>query len=134
MHNFPEGIATFMAGYKDITLGISVALAISLHNIPEGISIAVPVYYGTGKRSRAIFAAFLSGISEPVGAVLTFVFLRPFITDFLLAILFAFIAGIMIFIAFDELLPTSYKQGYRKISTIGVVLGVIVMSIGLILF
>ncbi len=134
MHNFPEGIATFMAGYKDITLGISVALAISLHNIPEGISIAVPVYYGTGKRSKAILAAFLSGISEPVGAVLTFVFLRPFINDFLLAILFAFITGIMIFISFDELLPTSYKQGYRKISTIGVLLGVIIMSLGLILF
>lgn len=79
LHNFPEGVATFLAGYEDLTLGVSITLAIALHNIPEGISVAMPVWYATGSRRRAFRCTLLSGLTEPAGAVLAFALLRPFL-------------------------------------------------------
>ena len=114
LHNFPEGIATFMAGYKDPSLGLSVAAAVALHNIPEGISVAMPVYYSSRSKRRAVFYTFLSGIAEPLGALAAFWILRPFINDAILAAVFAGIAGIMIYVAIEELIPSSRQYGHDR--------------------
>lgn len=134
LHNIPEGIATFMATNSSITLGISLAIAIALHNIPEGISISVPIYYATGSRLKALFYTFISGISEPFGAVLTYVFLSQFINDRIMGFLFSLIAGIMTHIALFELLPTSKRYGKLKITAIWFVIGVAFMVINHFLF
>lgn len=127
IHNLPEGIATFMAGYQDAGLGISIAIAIALHNIPEGISVAIPIYYSTGKKSKAVMYALVSGLSEPLGAVLTAVILWRFIDEKMLGFLFGIIAGIMVYIAFNELIPLSAKMVEQLSVFVGVVLGVFVM-------
>lgn len=127
LHNFPEGIATFMAGYEDMTMGLPVALAIALHNIPEGISVAMPIYYGTGSRRLAVKYCFLSGIAEPVGALLAFLVLRPFIDGFMLGVVFALISGIMVYIAIEELLPSSRQYGHDRLALWATLAGVIVM-------
>ena len=107
MHNIPEGIATFIATNTNISLGISLTIAIALHNIPEGISIAVPIYYSTKSRRKALLYTLISGLSEPLGALLAFLFLKPLMYNFVMGILMSMIAGIMTHIAFYELLPTS---------------------------
>ncbi len=107
LHNFPEGIATFMAGYENMTLGISIALAIAMHNIPEGISVAMPIYFATGSKMKAFKYTFLSGIAEPIGATLVFLILKPYINDLTLGMIFGVISGIMLYIAIEELLPSS---------------------------
>ena len=127
LHNFPEGIATFMAGYEDSAMGLSVALAIALHDIPEGISVAMPIYYGTGSRRLAVKYCFLSGIAEPVGALLAFLALRPFIDDFLLGVVFALISGIMVYIAVEELLPSSRQYGHDRLALWSTLGGVVIM-------
>ncbi|HIS01250.1 MAG TPA: zinc transporter ZupT [Candidatus Excrementavichristensenella intestinipullorum] len=127
LHNFPEGIATFMAGYENMTLGLSVALAIALHNIPEGISVAMPIYYATGSRKTSLKYCFLSGIAEPVGALLAFLVLRPFISDLLLGSVFALISGIMVYIAVEELIPTSRQYGHHRLALWATLAGVVVM-------
>lgn len=109
LHNIPEGIATFMASNTDINLGISMTIAIALHNIPEGISISIPIYYSTKSKTKALFYTFISGVSEPLGALITYLFLQPFINDKIMGFLFSIIAGIMIHIATYELLPTANK-------------------------
>ena len=114
LHNFPEGIATFMAGYENAALGLSIAFAIAVHNIPEGISVAMPIYYATHDRTKAVKYTFLSGISEPIGALAAFLILRPFLSDLMIGAVFAFVAGIMIYIALEELLPASRQYGYHK--------------------
>lgn len=124
-HNIPEGMATFMASNTNITLGISLTIAIALHNIPEGISIAVPIYYSTNSRAKAIFYTFISGLSELFGAIITYLFLKPFINDLALGILFAVIAGIMIHISITELLPTSLSYKNKKITFIFFIIGII---------
>lgn len=129
LHNFPEGIATFMAGYGDATLGISIALAIALHNIPEGISVAMPVYFATGDRKRALKYTFLSGIAEPVGALLAFLLLRPLINDFLMGAIFALIAGIMVYIAVEELIPTSRQYGHNRSALLSTLAGICLMPL-----
>ena len=100
IHNFPEGIATFVSGYQDAALGISVTLAIALHNIPEGIAIAMPIYFATKSRAKALKYSFLSGMAEPLGAFISFLFLKPFINDLVLGIVFAVVSGIMMYISF----------------------------------
>lgn len=126
LHNLPEGIATFISTTKDTSLGISLAIAIALHNIPEGISISVPIYYATHKKSKALLYTFISALSEPIGAILTYLFLLPFINNIVLGLLFAFIAGIMIQISLTELLPTS--TSYQTTTTkLFFVIGVIFM-------
>lgn len=134
LHNVPEGIATFMATHTNINLGISLALAIALHNIPEGISISVPIYYSKGSRGKALLYTFISGISEPFGAVLTYLFLGQFINDRIMGFLFSFIAGIMIHISLYELLPTSIKYNNKKITYLFFFIGIIFMFLNHFIF
>ena len=125
----PEGIATFISTTKDTSLGISLAIAIALHNIPEGISISVPLYYSTKSKGKAISYTFISSLSEPLGALLTYLFLLPIINEVILGLLFAFIAGIMIQISFTELLPTSTSYQISKVTKTFFVIGTIFMLI-----
>ncbi len=117
LHNIPEGIVTFIVSEKNIVLGISICIAIALHNIPEGISIAIPIYYSSKSKTKAIFYTFVSALSEPFGAIITWLFLYKFIGDTVLGLLFSFIAGVMIQISFNKLLPTgnSYNNKLAKL-------------------
>lgn len=133
IHNFPEGIATFFAAMTDRTIGISVAIAIALHNIPEGISISIPIYYATGSRRKAFWYSFLSGVSEPVGAVIGFLALRSFLSVHLVDIVFAAVAGIMVFISLDQLVPHAKKYSDGHQSVYGLISGMAVMAITLLL-
>ncbi len=134
IHNFPEGIATFTSAIKDPFLGIGIAVAIAIHNIPEGIAVAVPIYYATGSRKKSFWYSFLSGLAEPVGALLAFLVLMPFLSDIVFGIIFAGVAGIMVYISFDELLPTSEKYGKHHLSIYGLIGGMAVMAASLVLF
>jgi ZIP family zinc transporter len=134
IHNFPEGLATFAAALSDPALGISIAVAVAIHNIPEGISVSVPIYYATGSKRKAFYYSFLSGVAEPVGAVIGYVILLNFFNDFVFGILFAGVAGIMVFISLDELLPSAQKYGEHHLSIYGLVLGMAVMALSLLLF
>ncbi len=133
IHNFPEGIATFMAGISDITVGISIAIAIAIHNIPEGIAVSVPVYYATGSRRKAFTWAALSGLAEPLGAVLGYFILSFFDNPVVLGYVFAIVAGIMIYISFDELLPAAHKYGKHHVAIYGLISGIILIGISLLL-
>lgn len=124
IHNFPEGIATFFVTTQNITLGVSVAVAIALHNIPEGIAVALPIYHATGKKRLAIWYTFLSGVSEPIGAVLGLFVLHYFLPPSMIGFLFAAVAGIMIYISFDTLLPLSREYGDGHYSILGVMSGI----------
>jgi len=134
IHNFPEGIATFMAGLSDPTLGIPIAIAIAIHNIPEGIAVSVPISYGTGKRGHGFFLSFLSGLAEPVGALMAYFILMPFLSDLMFGFIFAGVAGIMVFISIDELLPTAREFGFHHLAVYGFLGGMAVMAVSLILF
>lgn len=134
IHNFPEGLATFVGGLQDPALGISIAVAIAIHNIPEGIAVSVPLFYATGSRKKAFGLSFLSGLSEPVGAMVGYFLLFQFFNDFVFGLLFALVAGIMVFISLDELLPTAEKYGEHHIAMYGVVAGMAVMAASLVLF
>lgn len=133
IHNFPEGIATFMSSYADLRLGLSMTLAVALHNIPEGMAVALPVYYATGSRSRAVGYALASGLSEPLGAILTYLLLRPYMNEIMLATLFGVIVGLMCTIAFDELIPTALSYKRPQAALAGVLTGVLVMGGGIFL-
>jgi ZIP family zinc transporter len=111
IHNFPEGIATFMSAIDNPTLGIAIAAAIAIHNIPEGIAVSVPIYYATGSRRKAFLLSLSSGLAEPIGALLAYAVLLPFLSPTLLGCLFGFVAGIMVFISLDELLPAAEDAG-----------------------
>ena len=134
IHNFPEGLATFMGALTDPTLGISIAVAIAIHNIPEGIAVAVPIYYATRNRKKAFWLSFLSGLAEPVGALLGFFILRNVFNDSMFGVIFAGVAGIMVYISLDELLPTAEEYGEHHIAIGGLVGGMAVMAISLLLF
>jgi ZIP family zinc transporter len=134
IHNFPEGLATFTAALKDPNLGIPIAFAIAIHNIPEGIAVAVPIYYATGNKKKAFWFSFLSGLSEPIGALIGFAILLPFMSPIVFGILFAGVAGIMVFISLDELLPSAREYGEHHLSIYGLVAGMIVMAGSLLLF
>ncbi len=134
IHNFPEGLATFTAALSDPALGISIAVAIAIHNIPEGIAVSVPVYYATGSRKQAFKYSFLSGVSEPVGALIGYLVLRPFFNDLVFGVLFASVAGIMVFISFDELLPAAQEYGEHHLSIYGLIAGMVVMAVSLLMF
>jgi zinc transporter, ZIP family len=133
IHNFPEGLATFVVALKEPTLAIPIAIAIALHNIPEGIAVSVPIYYATGSKRKAFFYSFLSGLAEPVGAIVGYLILMPFLNDVILGVLFAGVAGIMVFISLDELLPASEKYGEHHLSIYGLVSGMAVMALSLLL-
>ncbi|AQQ70591.1 Zinc transporter ZupT [Limihaloglobus sulfuriphilus] len=134
IHNFPEGLATFTGALKDPSLGISIAIAIAIHNIPEGIAVSVPIYYATASRKKAFFYSSLSGLSEPVGALVGYLLLMPFMNEVVFGLLFSSVAGIMVFISLDELLPAAEKYGEHHVSMYGVVTGMIVMAVSLALF
>lgn len=133
IHNFPEGMATFFAALSDLSIGIPIAIAIAIHNIPEGIAISVPIYYSTGSRRKAFVYSFLSGLAEPVGAITGFLILGPFMNDVVFGITYASIAGIMVFISFDELLPAAREYGEHHLSVYGLVSGMAVMALSLLL-
>lgn len=134
IHNFPEGLATFVSAINDPNLGIAIAVAIAIHNIPEGIAVSVPVYYATHDRKKAFLYSFLSGLAEPLGAVIGFLILMPFMSEAVMGILFGIVAGIMVFISIDELLPASQAYGEHHLSVYGMIAGMAVMSISLLLF
>lgn len=134
VHNFPEGLATFVSALQDVEIAIPIVVAIAIHNIPEGIAVSVPIYYATGNKRKAFWYSFLSGLSEPVGALIGYLILLPFINDAINGILFAAVAGIMVFISFDELLPAAREYGEEHLSIYGLIVGMIVMAISLWLF
>jgi len=133
IHNFPEGLATFAATLGAVKLGVFIAIAIAIHNIPEGIAVSVPVFFATGNKGKAFFYSFLSGLSEPVGAIIGYLILMPFLSPVLLAALLAFIAGIMIYISLDELLPMAHRYGHGHLVIAGIVAGMLIMAISLLM-
>lgn len=134
IHNLPEGVATFTSAIKNPSLGISIALAIAIHNIPEGIAVSIPIYCATGNRKKAFLLSFLSGLSEPVGAAIGYLILLPFLNEIVFGIIFAAVAGIMVFISLDELLPTAREYGEHHLSMYGLICGMAVMAVSLNLF
>ena len=133
LHNFPEGFATFVSALANPTSAIAVAIAIAIHNIPEGIAVSVPFYHATNNRKNAFLLSSLSGLAEPLGAIIGFLLLYPFLNNAVLGILFAFVAGIMVFISLDELLPSAQKYGHHHLSIYGLILGMIVMASSLLM-
>lgn len=132
IHNFPEGIATFISGMNNPSMGIAIAIAIAIHNIPEGIAVSVPVYCATGSRKKALSMSLLSGLSEPIGALVAFLLLLPIMNDTIFGIIYAAVAGIMVFISFDELLPSAREYGEHHLSILGLIIGMFLMAISLI--
>ncbi|MDR0972007.1 MAG: zinc transporter ZupT [Bacteroidales bacterium] len=132
IHNFPEGIATFISTMDNPTLGFAIAFAIAIHNIPEGIAVSIPIYQATGSKKKAFWLSFFSGLAEPIGAILAYLVLMPFLSQQLLGYVFAFVGGIMVFISLDELLPAAREYGESHISIYGLVIGMIVMATSLI--
>lgn len=133
IHNFPEGIATFMAAESNPSIGIAIAVAIALHNIPEGVAVSVPIFYATGSRKKAFLYSLLSGLAEPLGALLAFLVLMPFMSDVVLGSVLSAVAGIMVFISIDELLPAAREYGKPHVAIWGMVIGMILMAASLIL-
>jgi len=134
LHNFPEGFATFVSSLNDMTTGIIIAIAIAFHNIPEGLAVALPVYHATGDRKKAFLYALGSGLAEPIGAVVGFVILVPIMGELTLGITFGVVAGIMVYISFDELLPAARVYGNDHTTIFGLVMGMLIMAVSLILF
>jgi len=132
LHNFPEGIATFVAALSDPQLGVSIAIAIALHNIPEGAVAYIPIFYATGDKKKALMFSFLTGLAEPIGALLAFLLLMPFLNDTVMGIIFCAIAGIMVFISIDELLPTAHEYGQHHHIIYGFVGGMLMIALSLV--
>ena len=131
IHNFPEGMAVFVSSLASVETGISIALAVAIHNIPEGITVSVPVYHATGSRKKAFFWSLLSGVAEPLGALTAYLILAPFLSETLLMVIFASVSGIMVYISFDELLPLAEEYGEHHLSIAGVITGMLVMALSL---
>jgi ZIP family zinc transporter len=131
IHNFPEGMAVLFTSMHDLTIGMSLAVAIALHNIPEGIAVSMPVYYATRSRKKAFLYSFFSGVTEPVGAIIGYLVLSPFLTESILMVTLSAVAGIMVFISFDELLPVSFSRGEEHLAIGGVLVGMAVMALSL---
>ncbi len=134
IHNFPEGLATFISALQAPSIAIPIVIAIAIHNIPEGIAVSVPIYYATGNKRKAFLYSFLSGLAEPVGAMIGYLILMPFITDFMFGVVFAMVAGIMVFISLDELLPSAREYGEAHLSIYGLISGMALMAVSLLLF
>ena len=132
-HNFPEGLATFLVSSQDITLGASVALAIALHNIPEGIAVAIPIYHATGKKRTALWYSFWTGLTEPLGALIGMFLIQLFMPEMFIGFLLAAVAGIMVYISFDTLLPLSHECGDWHSAIRGLISGVVVIYLSLLL-
>lgn len=134
VHNLPEGLATFLTALNNPRLAIPIVIAIAIHNIPEGISVSVPIYHATGSRRRAFYYSFASGLAEPIGALFGYLILMPFITPALQGMVNAAVAGIMVFISIDELLPSAREYGEHHLSVYGFVFGMMLMAVSLIMF
>jgi len=134
IHNFPEGIATMMSALHDTHVGISIAFAVAMHNIPEGIAVAVPIYCATKSRSKALIWSFASGLTEPLGALIAYLLLAPYLGGAVLGITFSVVAGIMVFISFDELLPSAHEYGHHHFAVYGLISGMIMMAVSLAAF
>lgn len=134
IHNFPEGMATFIGTITEVHLGLLLVVAITLHNIPEGIAVAIPIYICTQSKKKAFKWSFISGMSEPLGALITWIILYPFINEFLLSSMLGIVGGIMVYISLDELLPTSRSLGKEHVSILGIIAGMGVMAVSLLFF
>jgi len=134
IHNFPEGFATFIGALEDPALGVPIAVAIAIHNIPEGIAVSVPIYYATKSRKKAFAYSFLSGLAEPIGALAGFLLFMTFLNDAFFGVTFAAVAGIMVYISLDELLPTAEEYGEHHVAITGLIAGMAVMAVSLLLF
>lgn len=134
IHNFPEGLATFISGLQAPSIAIPIVVAIAIHNIPEGIAVSVPIYYATGNRKKAFWYSFLSGLAEPVGAMIGYLILMPFMSGMMFGIVFAAVAGIMVYISLDELLPSAREYGKGHLAIYGLVAGMALMAVSLLLF
>ncbi|MFC3927224.1 zinc transporter ZupT [Streptococcus caprae] len=134
IHNFPEGLATFVSALEDPTVALPIVVAIAIHNIPEGIAVSVPIYQATGSKKKAFFYSFASGLAEPIGALIGWFLLMPFMNDMVFGLIFASVAGIMVFISMDELLPAAHEYGEHHLSLYGLISGMILMAISLLLF
>jgi ZIP family zinc transporter len=133
IHNFPEGLATFFSALSEPAIGLAITIAIAVHNIPEGISVSVPIYFATGSKKKAFWLSFLSGVSEPVGAIIGYTILKPFFSPMVFGLLFAAVAGIMVFISLDELLPAAREYGRGHLAIYGLLGGMAVMALSLLL-
>jgi ZIP family zinc transporter len=134
IHNFPEGLATFASTLRDPSLGIPIAVAIAIHNIPEGIAVSVPIYFSTGSRKKAFALSFISGLAEPLGALIGYLVLYSFFNDVTFGVMFAGVGGIMVFISLDELLPSAREYGRGHMTIYGIIAGMVVMAVSLLLF
>jgi len=133
IHNFPEGIAIFGSTIVNVELGVLIAFAIAIHNIPEGISVSMPIFYATGDKKKAFLYSFLSGFSEPLGAVFGFLILLPFLSEWVLSFILAFVAGIMVYISADELLPAAHEYGHGHCAILGLIFGMFIMAASLLM-
>lgn len=134
IHNFPEGMATFTSTLEDVSLGAAIAVAIAIHNIPEGIVTSVPIFFATGNKKKAFAISFLSGLTEPAGALVGYLALRPFLNETMYGIIFGLIAGIMVYISVEELIPMAREYDKGNTMIIGCIAGMAVMAVSLILF
>jgi len=134
IHNFPKGLATFMSGLTNPTLGISIAIAIAIHNIPEGLAVSAPIFFATKSRKKAFVLSFLSGLAEPIGALIGYFVLKSIFNETTFGVIFAAVAGIMVYISLDELLPTAEEYGEHHLAIGGLISGMIVMAISLLMF
>ncbi len=134
IHNFPEGMATFVSALQSPVMAIPIVVAIAIHNIPEGIAVAVPIYFATGNKKKAFLYTVASGIAEPIGAIVGYLILMPYISELVNAYVFAVVAGLMVFISVDELIPTAREYSGGHLAVYGLVAGMIVMAISLIGF
>lgn len=133
VHNFPEGLATFFVSSHDLSLGVPVAIAIAIHNIPEGIAVALPIYHSTGKKRYAIWYSFLSGISEPIAGLVGILLLKIFMPEWMVGAMFAAVAGIMVYISFDTLLPMAREYGENHHVITGIIGGMFIIGLSLLL-
>jgi len=134
IHNFPEGLATFMSGLTNPTLGVSIAVAIAIHNIPEGLAVSAPIFYATKSRKKAFVWSFLSGLAEPISALIGYFVLRSIFNEATFGVIFASVAGIMVYISLDELLPTAEEYGEHHLAIGGLIVGMFIMAVSLVLF
>ena len=131
LHNFPEVITTFITSMHDIDIGIKIGIAIMFHNIPEGIAIAAPIYCATNNKLKAISKTFISGLSEPLGAIFAYLFLKNYINEYLISFLLIIVSAIMISLSLEKLLPEAMNHNSKKMLKIGLILGLIALFISL---
>jgi ZIP family zinc transporter len=133
IHNFPEGLATFLGALSNPRLGVSIAVAIAIHNIPEGLAVSAPVYFATHSRRTAFWVSFLSGLAEPVGGLLGFLLFRSFPNPLVFGLVFAAVAGVMVYVSLDELLPAAREYGDHHLAISSLMVGMAVMALSLVL-